>query len=296
MIKKEVSIIGMPIDLGANIKGSRFAPDKIRELIIPFFKKKKIPYIDHGNVDVPKTKKKINNSLKTKNLGEIIKTCHNFQKQKKCFGKDCFPLILGGDHTTTICYIQDLGKDNNLGLIYFDAHGDFNNPKTTPSGNVHGMVVSEISSGKGNSLNVLCRIARSCIHQRNIVLIGTRDFDLEEKVLLKKSEIKIFSIYDVKKKGIKVVVEQAVKIASRNTDKFHVSVDMDVIDPAFAPGVSVPVENGLTRKEILEAMHLVSSSNINSLDIVELNPLRDVSNKTVKLAAKMIEALFENEK
>lgn len=277
---KRLSILGIPTDLGANIIGARYAPNRIRKYLLPALKEKKIKYTDFGDVSVP-SRGKLKNPTE-KYLGKIAETCFNLGKQRKCFSEKYFPVVLGGDHTITSCYINEIAKGRKIGIIYFDAHGDYNTPETTPSGNVHGMVLTAVQKGSH-----LLGSAGS-IKQKNIVMVSTRNLDRAEKILLQKSKITIFTDKDVRKKGIEKVMKKAASIAGRGTHGFHLSVDLDSVDPRYAPGVSTPVKGGLTKEEILEAMELVPSDKVLSADFVEVNPKKDKNDKTSKLVAEMI--------
>ena len=134
-------------------------------------------------------------------------------------------------------------------------------------------------------------IKKAFIKQNNIVIIGVRDLDPKEKILLKRSKISVFNINTIKKQGIEKITKKAIKIASKNTDGFHLSIDMDVIDPKYAPGVSTPVKNGLAKTQIMKAIKIISKSNIISADFVEVNPTYDKEDKTSKLVAELIKKL-----
>ncbi len=283
MIKKKLSLLGIPSDLGANVVGARYAPNRIRKFLLPALRKLKVDYVDFGNVPVPSRHTK--GQLTKKHLSSIATTCLNLSKHKDCFSDKYFPVVLGGDHSITICYINEIAKGNKIGIIYFDAHGDYNTPGTTPSGNIHGMVLSELAT------EAKMLTPGRVVNPKNIVMISIRDLDREEKRLLRKSRIKVFPSKKVKRLGVEKVMKRAVKIASNGTKGFHLSVDLDAVDPKYAPGVSTPAEGGLSKKEILAAMKLVPSSKVISADFVEVNPRRDVNDKTSKLVVQMIKNL-----
>ena len=151
---RKVKLIGVPSDLGANVRGARRGPKVIRKFLIPFFKKNDIVYKDLGDIPIPKPTQRGHKTKK--NLQAIKKICYPFSRHM--FGKDDFPLVLGGDHSITICFVAQFARRRKLGMIYFDAHGDYNNPNTTPSGNIHGMVLGELAGygGKSRALNLFC--------------------------------------------------------------------------------------------------------------------------------------------
>lgn len=285
-ISKQIAIIGVPMDLGANIKGSKHGPKKIRQYLLPFLKKAGVDFIDLGDIKVPKptqSKDKLRRHMK-----EIRQVCVNFLSAKKC--EDCFLIVIGGDHSIVSCLMRERTKKKKLGLIWFDAHGDFNTPQTTPSGNIHGMPLAEIA---GHTFVTMLDVHTKSVSEKNISMVGVRDLDELERKALKKSKITVFTADKVRKSGIGSVVKRAASIASKGMDGFHVSVDIDCIDPKWAPGVSTPVKDGLTRKDILLAMRLLGSKRkLDSIDFVELNPKNDKDDKTAKLVVEMIKALI----
>ena len=172
-----LGILGIPMDLGANVRGSREGPDKIRQYLIPLLDQQRILYEDFGNV--PVYSDHTESEPTKKNYGEIEHTCVNFSAYTN-FINSGFPVVLGGDHSVTICFVRSLVQRQKTGLLYFDAHGDFNTPEISPSGNIHGMVVSEITSGfQGNVLRLMCEYCEH-VQESNVVLIGTRDLDADE--------------------------------------------------------------------------------------------------------------------
>ncbi|MFB0544106.1 MAG: arginase family protein, partial [Asgard group archaeon] len=205
------------------------------------FGEKGIVYQDFGNVLIPLDHPETN--PKKKNYMKIEHACINFSLFKDFINSD-FPIVLGGDHSVTICFIRTLSSKGKTGLIYFDAHGDFNTPATTPSGNIHGMVVSEITHGdQGTVLRLICENCSEG-NESNVVLIGTRDLDKEEAVALEKSNVTVYDMKKIKELGIEKVMKKALEIASKGTQQIHLSFDLDVADPSITPGVSTPVPRG----------------------------------------------------
>src|SRR3989344_930275 len=205
---RPLGLIGVPSELGANRKGTAKAPSVIINQVLP-----KLGHaIDLGSIDAPKAAPR--GSARAKHLKAIGKVCDDFCARS--LSPHVFPVIIGGDHSVTYCVVRKLAQKSRVGLVYLDAHGDFNTPKTTPSGNVHGMVVSGIV-GKLKALSQ----KKTLIPQKNIVLIGTRDLDPEEKRQLAKSKITVCSPSLVRKVGPKRIMAQAVKIASKDREGFH---------------------------------------------------------------------------
>lgn len=280
----KIALLGIPLDLGANVQGSREGPDKIREYLIPLLEKKGITYQDFGNVLIAEDHHET--APKKKNYGEIEHACINFSGFEAFINSD-FPIVLGGDHSVTICFVRSLSSKGKTGLIYFDAHGDFNTPATTPSGNIHGMVITEITSeNHGNVLRLVCKYCAN-LTESNVVLIGTRDLDKEEADALEKSNVTVFDMEKVKELGIEKIMELATAIASRGTQQVHLSFDLDVADPTVTPGVSTPVLGGLSKYQVFKALETVKEK-VTSMDIVEYIPRRDPDGRTGKFAAEVI--------
>lgn len=285
---KKVALLGVPSDLGANVAGARYGPDALRRELIPLLRTRGIRFEDCGDVPVPEPGSP--GDLSRRHLGEIRQLCVNFLGRIACDPDECFPLVLGGDHSLTTCLVGELSLRHRLGLIYLDAHGDFNTPETSPSGNVHGMVVSRIS---GRTLHSLLDLKKTFVAERNIALVGTRDVDPEEDELLKGSEVTVLGMKDVRQVGIGAAIGRAIAVASDGTEGYHLSVDLDAFDPAVAPGVSTPVPGGIGLEDAFEAMRLLGRGPLRSADFVELNPLADEDGKTARLAARLIATLLD---
>jgi len=282
-MKRMIILIGVPSDLGANEKGSRLAPDKIREFLIPELKRNKVEFVDLGNVDIPKQKRATN--YKAKHFLEIQRVCSNYsQLHKNIFTNDALLIVLGGDHSMTFCHVKELAAEKKIGLIWLDAHGDFNTEKTSISTNIHGMVLNKIS---GKTLDTLLDLKKSAIKEQNISLLGVRDLDPSEKTMLEQTKIMTVPIKEFNK-NIETVIKKALTRANNKTEGYHVSVDLDVVDPKYAPGVSTAVKGGLTKTQLYKIVDLVNSKKLISIDFVEVNPKHDKKDKTVKLVASCI--------
>lgn len=295
MQKKVVRIIGVPIDLGADRRGVDMGPSAIRYAGLNA-RLKRLGWIveDYGNIDVPVPETREIKDKKLKYLEEIVQIneqLHLIVAEAKKDG--VIPLILGGDHSLGIGTIAGLAlSEQSFGLIWFDTHGDYNTLDTTESGNIHGMPLA-ISNGLGAP--ELTRIGgnKKKLREENTVIIGAREMDPQEKELLRRSRIKVFTMRDIDQIGMKEVVSQGIRIASQGTDGIHISFDLDVIDPEEAPGVGTPVPGGITYREAHLAMELLADSGyISSMDVVEVNPILDNHNKTAKLAVGLICSAF----
>ncbi|MHC0553206.1 arginase [Salinicoccus sp. CNSTN-B1] len=204
-----------------------------------------------------------------------------------------FPLILGGDHSLSIGSLAGLSKHyEDLGVIWYDAHGDLNDSRTSPSGNIHGMPLG-ISCGVGDEDLVNLYNPGIKVKPQNVVLIGMRDLDEGEKLYIKENGILTFTMGDIRTKGIESVMKEALTHLEGRTDGIHLSVDVDALDPLETPGTGTPVDGGLSLSESQLAMEILNESErITSMDLVEVNPLLDEKNKTAEKAVKIAESLF----
>ncbi|MFX0072016.1 MAG: arginase, partial [Candidatus Hermodarchaeota archaeon] len=210
---------------------------------------------------------------------------------KNIVKKGNFPLILGGDHSITIGSVAGLTFHyEQIGLIYMDAHGDFNTPETTESGNIHGMALATIS-GRGHPHLIGLGAKIPMVNDKSIALIGIRELDPLEKKSLKDSNITVFTIKDIDELGISEVMAKAIDIVTKRSGEqsFHFSFDIDSVEPSVAPGTGTTVPGGLTYREAHLACELIAESQkMVSMDLVEINPILDYANKTGKLAVEFI--------
>jgi arginase len=256
-------------------------------------KKLNIRYRDLGNISVPVPEESNNDTLAsrpryTKEIAEISKTLSRIVAESLTAGN--MPLVLGGDHsiaTGTLLGVQSVYK--NIGVIWMDAHGDFNTEKTTPSGNFHGM---SLAAAAGVGVFDVTRFKPkdvNYIDPRKIVIIGARSIDPEESVLLKNSGVTVFTIEDIDMYGLRNIMQRALDIVETDTEGFHLSFDMDVVTPTDAPGVGTPVKGGITYREAHLAAELLSlRPKLRSIEFVELNPILDHANMTGELAVSLI--------
>lgn len=282
----KIDVICAKSDLGVHIDGSNLGPSILTENI-----KLKSYIIEKENIvksndknDLCKNLKNINNFTKQvfDTTSEILKNNH-------------FPLLIGGDHSTVIGSALASQKHNgNIGIIWIDAHGDYNNFETTITGNIHGLPLAAITGYKCEKLTDF--ITNNYINPKNAVVVGARSIDPLEKENLIDAGVTIFTTDDIKNEGPIKIMEKAIEIASNNTNGIHISYDIDVIDPNLAIGVSVPEVNGIDENEAYEIMNaIIKNKNvIKSLDIVEYNPLRDINDKTKNIALNLINIFINN--
>jgi arginase len=198
-------------------------------------------------------------------------------------------IFLGGDHSISIGTVSAaLSRPGRLGVLWIDAHGDFNTPQTSPSGNIHGMVVAALMGLCPPELTIGDRR----LQPDQIVYIGVRDLDDEEKQALKRAGIRIFTMREIDERGMASVMRDALQILS-DCQHLHVSLDMDSLEPQIAPGVGTPVPGGLTYREAHLCMEMLADDGrVCSLDVVEVNPILDRENQTARLAVELVSSLF----
>ena len=204
-----------------------------------------------------------------------------------------FPLVLGGDHSIAMGTIAGVARNkHNLGVIWFDAHGDLNTGETSPSGNIHGMPLAA-SLGLGHSRLVNIGGYAPKIKPGNVVVLGARDLDPGERVLIKERGIKVYTMHEIDRLGMARVMEEVVAYLSKKTDGVHLSLDLDGIDPHDAPGVGTPVIGGISYREGHLAMEILAEADIlTSAEFVEVNPILDRENVTAKVAVALMSSVF----
>ena len=295
--KRSVDIIGVPVDLGAGRRGVDMGPSAIRIADLePRLEQLGHKVQDVGDLDVmiPETQKVGEGKLRYK--APILAACQALcESVEKSLEKNRTPLVLGGDHSIAIGSVA--GSTNffarsgeSLGLIWFDAHGDANTPETTPSGNIHGMSLA-VALGLGDPDLVQLGGRAPKVQARNTVLIGIRDLDAGERDTLKKSGVTVYTMRDLDERGMRDVVDEAIRLASDGTAGIHLSFDLDVVDPEDAPGTGTPVWGGITYREAHLAMEMLADrAQIVAIDLVEVNPVLDTQNMTGILAAELAQS------
>jgi arginase len=283
------------MDLGADRRGVDMGPAAIRYAgVIKRLTSLGYEVKDFGDISVPHFEEIHPEHHSLKYLREITDVSTRLADLiDERMNEGYFPLILGGDHSISIGSIAGIARHKKkMGLIWFDAHGDLNTAETTPSGNIHGMPLA-VALGFGHP--DLTRIGGFSpkINPENVVIIGARDLDPGEKELIKKLGIKVFTMHEVDRLGMTYVMEETLKIVTNGTDGVHLSLDLDGLDPLYAPGVGTPVVGGLTYRESHLAMEMLAESNaLTSAEFVEVNPILDKQNTTAKTAVALIGSLF----
>ena len=287
---KEIDIINACTDLGVAVDGACLGPNELTKDL----KEKNLRaiykiYADEENKEKDKENKK-KNLIKLNEFNEKL-----YKTVLDVIDKNHFPLTIGGDHSLVIASaLASIKKNKSLGIIWIDAHGDFNTFDTTITGNIHGLPLAAIAGYEKKDL-VGFHTANTYLPQ-NTVIVGGRDIDPLEEENLKDAGVTVFSTEEIHKRGMSAVMEDAIKIACDGTEGMHISYDLDVIDPKLCPGVSVPAVNGITLEEAYDAVDEIikHKDKLKSLDLVEFNPLKDVDNKTKIIAKTILKSLINN--
>lgn len=296
MKNQKISLLGVPLDLGQSRRGVDMGPSAIRYAdIIERLEVMGYHVRDEGDIHVDVRRAKEVKHEKLKNLDEVIQINEKLAfAVQEIVQKKRLPLILGGDHSIAIGTLAGLAQTYpNLGVIWYDAHADLNTAETSPSGNIHGMPLA-VSIGVGAEKLVNLYHAGAKVKPQNVVLIGLRDADLGERALIKELGIKVFTMHEIDKFGMTAVMEETIQyLHNRNVDGVHLSLDLDGLDPLYAPGVGTPVQGGLSYRESHLAMELLAEANcVTSVELVEVNPMLDERNKTADVAVGLMGSLF----
>ncbi|WP_091585793.1 arginase [Alteribacillus bidgolensis] len=291
---KNISIIGVPMDLGQIRRGVDMGPSAVRYAgLSEQVEELGYKVNDKGNIPVERPASSLQGEGLT-NLQAIIQASTHlaavFSEIKQAGD---FPLVLGGDHSVSIGSVAAAGMhDENLGLIWYDAHPDLNTEETSPSGNIHGMPLA-VSLGIGNQQLTSIGQKLPKVKPENIVIVGARSIDEGEKECIKKHGIKTFTMHDIDRLGMTRVMEKTIEYLKNKTSNVHLSFDLDSIDPQDAPGVGTPVLGGISYRESHLAFEMLSEADIiTSADIVEVNPILDQKNQTAHVAVELITSLF----
>lgn len=286
-MSKKIRIIGVPMDFGQMLRGVDMGPAALRYTgLVSRLRELGHQVADQGDIPIP-IRDADQDIAHDKFVGEITQICQSiYDTGSRVAARGEFPLFLGGDHSIAVGTVASVVDKEPVGLIWVDAHGDFNTPDTSPSGNIHGMPLAALI-GEGHDSLVNVGKPGMKVHPDNVVMIGQRDLDAAEKQRIKKSGITIFTMRDVDEQGISTVATKAVMKFS-HLKRVHLTLDMDALDPVEAPGVGTPVPGGISYREAHLLMEILSDSGkIGSMDLVEVNPILDVGNKTAELAVEL---------
>ncbi|SHF04104.1 arginase [Seinonella peptonophila] len=295
MSQKKVTIIGVPMHLGQNRRGVDMGPSAIRYAKVRQRIEQLGFYVeDLGDIYVPSPERLTIENPKLKWLPQVKEVNEKLADQvSKAIQQGSFPLVLGGDHSIAIGTLTGVTRQyQEVGLIWFDAHGDLNTEESSPSGNIHGMSLA-VSLGIGHSDLVNMGNFSPKIKPDRTVIVGARDLDPPEKTRIHELGIRVFTMHEIDRVGMAAVMEEAIQIASQGTKGIHLSFDLDGLDPKDAPGVGTPVLGGTTYRESQLAMEMLAESKqLLSAEFVEVNPILDQANHTAKVAVELIESIL----
>jgi arginase len=292
---QKVRIIGVPMDLGQSRRGVDMGPSALRVAGLQARLKQLGHQVeDIGNISVKQAEEMPYGEKRAKYMAEIAETCKDLAEiVQKSLEEGFVPLVLGGDHSIAAGAVTGVAahfrkQKKQIGYIWLDAHGDMNTPESSPSGNVHGMPLAAVMGYGAPELVDLLGF-KPKVEPQNIVLVGVRDLDVQERRLVKKSGVRVFTMRDIDERGMREVMADALKYATDDTDGISVSLDMDFVDPSDAPGVGTPVRGGVTYREAHLAMEMIADSDaMASMEIVEINPVIDEHNRTALLGVELI--------
>jgi arginase len=292
---QKVRIIGVPMDLGQSRRGVDMGPSALRVAGLQS-RIKQLGYSveDLGNVPVKQPEEQPYGEKRAKYVNEISVTCRGLAEVvERALTEGVLPLVLGGDHSLAIGSIAGVAshfrkQGKRIGILWLDAHGDLNTPETSPSGNVHGMPLAALIGYGPPELTEIMGFKPKA-EPRNVALVGVRDLDTKERRLLKESGIHAFTMRDIDERGMREVMTEALRFVTDDTEGVAVSLDMDFVDPSDAPGVGTPVRGGVTYREAHLAMEMIADSEaMVSLEVVEINPVIDLHNKTALLGVELV--------
>ncbi|HIW36943.1 MAG TPA: arginase [Candidatus Treponema faecavium] len=296
----KIHVLEMPLDFGGNRHGSDMGPSAIRLAGL----KERLAELSDSEVTytsplgIQPSEYEDPGDPAVKYLEPIVKACCALAgATEQIIRGGGFPLILGGDHSIALGSIAGAaaahrGSSTRVGVLYVDAHGDFNTAETSPSGNIHGMCMAA-SCGYGTGALTDLYYPGTKIDSRNVCYVGLRSIDREERQLMKQAGVTAFTMSDIDRIGFPAVLKQVTTFFRARADVIHVSFDMDVIDPMFAPGVGIPLPGGLNYREALLLMEEISQTGmVCSAEFVEVNPVLDVRSQTARMAVELAARLL----
>lgn len=292
---KKVTIIGVPMDLGSGRRGVDMGPSAIRIAGVGSgIARLGYEVHDIGNVEVHPPESVPRSDLHAHYLPEIALVVQKLATRvEAALDAGAVPVVLGGDHSIAVGSVAGLAsyhraRQQTVGIIWFDAHTDINTPQSTPSGNIHGMPLAALLGRGAPELTQVGGFAPK-VRPENTVIVGARSVDPGERELIQELGIRVYTMSEVDMRGIAAIMPEAIAIATGGTAGFHLTFDMDFIDPLYAPGVGTPERGGATYREAHLGMEMAADSGrVLSIEIAEVNPLFDVANQTGKLAAELV--------
>ncbi len=301
--QQTIQIIGVPLDLGASRRGTDAGPSALRVaglraslqklgLQLELDQDVAVPQMDTRGHSVA------GNQPSARFKKEILQVCEDLaQCVNQALEADNFPLITGGDHSVAIGSVGAVSgfyrtQQQDIGLLWFDAHGDMNTPDSSPSGNIHGMPLSHLLGvGDQDLIDVFAPGAK--VKPKNVVLMGIRDIDSVERKIIRESGVHVFTMRDIDERGMAEVSREAIKLVTRDTAGFHLSFDLDGCDPTVIPGTGTTVPGGVNYREAHLLLEMCAESEkMLAMDVVELNPFLDDKNVSAERAVSLIQSAF----
>lgn len=283
-------VVGAGSDLGVHIDGAHLGPVQLMNDLKSFYKGESISFIQDENII-----KSRNLSDRRKNEYDVDKfntTLYNAMVEK--MKEEYFPILIGGDHSVAVASaLASANTHGDIGIIWFDAHTDYNTFETTVSGNLHGLPLATINGYKNQEMRYFHK--GNIIQAAKTVIVGARSIDDWEKDNVKYSGVTVFTTEDIKDRGVEEIVNEAFKIAGHKTKGVHISYDLDLLDPEVAPGVSIPEFDGISEEEAMEINEMIIKhlDEVVSYDLVEFNPLRDRDRKTEQIALNLVAQIIK---
>jgi len=290
----DIAIIGVPTDLGQGRRGVDMGPSAIRYAGLQAgLERLGHHVVDRDNVRLPVVEQLAVGDGRLRYLEGCIASAEGLAERGfDARAQGYIPVVLGGDHSLALGSVAVAARDRAIGVLWVDAHGDFNTPETTPSGNIHGMPLAALC-GYGDPRLVDLLYKGPKVDPRHVAVVGARDIDEQEKRLLREAGIAVFTMQRIDRLGLVAVMTQALAVVQEGTDGFHVGFDLDVLDPREAPGVGTPVPGGISYREAHLVMEMIAETGrLTSLDLVEVNPILDRHNITGQLAAELAWSAF----
>lgn len=298
-VQKTVRLVGVPMDLGAGRRGVDMGPSAIRIAgVSQGLRNLGFHVEDDGDVGVPAPETRDPGSTNARYLEPIYHVCNRLRlRVRRSLDQGEIPIVLGGDHSIAIGTVSGVAehfrsRNESIGLIWVDAHADMNTPESSPTGNIHGMPLATVL-GMGHSRLVEMGGFWPKVAPKNVCLIGIRDIDNHEREIVKKSGIHAYTMRDVDERGMRAIMQESIGFANDGTAGFHVSFDLDGMDPRDVPGTGTPVKGGISWREANLLMEMVSDTGrMTSLEVTELNPVLDVKNQSGEVAVDVILSAF----
>ena len=298
-VQKTVRLVGVPMDLGAGRRGVDMGPSAIRIAgVSQGLRNLGFVVEDDGDVGVPAPETRDPGSTHARYLEPIYHVCNRLRlRVRRSLDQGEIPIVLGGDHSIAIGTVSGVAehfrsRNEKIGLFWVVAHADMNTPESSPTGNIHGMPLATVL-GLGHARLVEMGGFWPKVAPKNVCLIGIRDIDNHEREIVKKSGIHAYTMRDVDERGMRAIMQESIGFANDGTAGFHVSFDLDGMDPRDVPGTGTPVKGGISWREANLLMEMVSDTGrMTSLEVTELNPVLDVKNQSGEVAVDVILSAF----